>query len=585
MCPPNHKIIFYLGGMRFNWAVFTCILMYLVVYQAGAQSCPIPAYPVDGDTNVPIDSPLTWTSAPGVTGYIISIGTTPGGGEIISNQNIGNTNSYSPPLGLPDDTVIYVSLTLFFFNLPDIPCEMYSFRTEDVITPPSCTVLSRPTDGATDVPVASNISWTYARGATGYRITVGTAPGLGDIIDNLDVGNTLGYNLPADLPDSTLIYVRIVPYNENGAAVSCVEESFTTGSLGTLPVCSNIIYPQDGEINVPISPLIQWEEVTGATGYIVTIGTTPTANDVLNAGTFSTNSTYVINFSPNTIYFIRIVPFNAVGQAIGCIQTSFSTILGCGPFYSEETGELTQLNPELSLPETIGICLDGNPFLLEAPDEADGYRLYRVLSNDDWLLISEERFVYEAYNLSDPDQDLIIECPSNSTFEVVASEAPVITNVDLTERTGGLDITVTVVGLGNYEYALDNANGPYQDSPVFINAPEDTSTIYVRDKNGCGVVSYAIATFNFSQGFPPFFTPNGDGYHDYWQYVPQAGDEFQLSVIHIFDRYGNRLTSIRPDSRGWDGLVNGARLPTAGYWYHAVTTEGESYRGYFTLKR
>jgi hypothetical protein len=70
---------------------------------------------------------------------------------------------------------------------------------------------------------------------------------------------------------------------------------------------------------------------SGATAYKVDIGSSPIENDILNGGVFYTNSTFVLNFEPNSLYFIRIVPFNSTGEAIDCNQTSFSTILGCGP--------------------------------------------------------------------------------------------------------------------------------------------------------------------------------------------------------------------------------------------------------------
>ena len=148
----------------------------------------------------------------------------------------------------------------------------------------------------------------------GYFITLGTAPGSGDIINNFDAGNTLQYNPVSDFPPLTQIFVRIIPYNENGSLPDCSEESFTTGDIAALPDCSSIISPFDGETSVGLSPLIEWTPSLGATGYNVFIGSSPIENDILDGGAFFTNSTFVINFEPNSIYFVRVVPFNDAGE-------------------------------------------------------------------------------------------------------------------------------------------------------------------------------------------------------------------------------------------------------------------------------
>ncbi len=557
-----------------------------------AQDCPNLVGPVDGQTNVAVDTTISWNPVPGVTGYIISIGTTDGGTDIVNQQNVGSATTFTPLLGLPDNTQIFVTITLFFFNQADIVCTSQSFTTEDIIIPPNCTTMALPSDGDINVNVAANIVWTYVTGATGYIITVGTAPGAGDIVNNLDVGNVLSYNPAADFPFNTQIFVGLVPYNENGTATACAEESFTTGAAATLPGCTTIISPTDGQVNVGLSPLIEWQPVAGATGYKVYIGSTPFINDVLDTGIFTTTSTFVINFEPNSVYFIRIVPFNDAGDAEGCGQTSFSTVLGCGPFFDTTTGELVTLNPLLTLPSEIGLCLNQVPTTISAPDMAEGYRWYMQDANGDFVEISDTADVdiseegiyrYEAYNTSN-DPGFSAECSSSSDFTVVTSEIATVLGANVTENNPGLSIEILAEGSGDYEYALDDENGPYQDSNFFSNAPEDTSTGYIRDKNGCGIVEVDIEIYIRPAGFPKFFTPNGDSFNEFWQHKPSSDDTFQLEIIYIFDRYGKLVKTLSPLSKGWNGMMNGEKMMASDYWYRAVTTEGESIVGHFALK-
>ena len=568
-------------------------MAFLLSLSGFAQECPNLTLPTAGATNVPVDTAISWVEVVGVTGYVVSLGTTPGGGEIVSNQPVGSVTTYNPPLGLPESTTIYVTITLFFFDQPDIICDAIQFTTRNEVNPPSCTNMNSPLDSDTGVNVGTNLSWNYAPRATGYRLTIGTASGLGDIELNLDVGNTLTYNPPADFPAATEIFVEIVPYNENGIATGCTEESFITGSLGEPPGCTMLINPVDGQFNVALSPLLEWEPVPGATGYLLYIGRSPFENDVVDGAIFTTTSTFVFNFEPNNTYFVRIVPFNDAGQAIDCVQESFSTILGCGPFFDEETGELVVLNPEISFPDSIGICLGDIPRVVAATDPADGYRWYRVTESGDLLLISETEtleleetgnYIYEAYVTTDGGQGSLLECASSSEFTVVASQEAQIDEFFIRQFGDFFNVETVVSGIGEYEFALD-IDGPYQDSPEFNGLTEGNYTLYIRDKNGCGIVERPFRLLFPPTGFPPYFSPNGDGVNDLWNYIAPRVDPLPLRDIYIYDRYGKLLARINPNGRGWDGIYRGNPLPSSGYWYRAETFDNQFFRGYFSLVR
>ena len=556
------------------------------------QDCPNLIEPLAGATNVPVDTSISWQPVVGVTGYIISLGTTPGGTEIVNEQAVGNDTTFVPPLGLPEATQVYVTLTLFFFNQDDIVCNSISFTTEDVTTIPDCTALLSPVNGEINVTVGTLITWAYASRAIGYTISIETSPGLGDIINNQDVGNVLVFDPPANLPPETEIYVQIIPYNENGTATNCPLESFITGSLGEPPGCTVLITPANGQINVALNTIIEWVPVAGATGYIVSVGSSPFDNDVLDMVIFNTTVINVINFEPNKTYFVRIVPFNEAGPAQGCIQESFSTILGCGPFFDPVTGELTTFYPEITLADEIGICADNIPTRIDAPDEADGYRWYRIPENQPEILLSDESYVYlseagkyryEAYNLLTQD-GFELECANDKIFLAVLSSMATIDFIRIEEDGDFFNITIEISGIGDYEFSLNTTNN-WSDSKVYNNLPEGDYTIYVRDKNGCGVVERQFKLAFPAPGFPPYFSPNGDGIKDLWQYIPPKKDPLLLTTIYVYDRFGKILSNFSADGPGWDGLYNSTPMPLGGYWYKAIAKDGQVYRGYFTLIR
>ena len=169
---------------------------------------------------------------------------------------------------------------------------------------------------------------------------------------------------------------------------------------------------------------------------------------------------------------------------------------------------------------------------------------------------------------------------------MIVSGPATVTNVDLSEQGLGTRIELTVEGPGDYEYALNNIDGPYQDSNIFDTSSEFFYTVYIRDKNGCGITEELIEQDITLDGFPKFFTPNGDGINDFWQFVPpESLPQNPLEVIFIFDRYGKLLVQIDPISRGWDGNFNGLPLPSSDYWFRARSINDTEIQGHFALKR
>jgi len=91
----------------------------------------------------------------------------------------------------------------------------------------NCTNLIDPVDGSTGVPIYQDLSWNAVNYADGYFLSIGTTSGGNDILDDEDVGDVTTYD-PGDFPCGTTIYVTIVPYNDEGGAYGCYDESFET---------------------------------------------------------------------------------------------------------------------------------------------------------------------------------------------------------------------------------------------------------------------------------------------------------------------------------------------------------------------
>ncbi len=172
-------------------------------------------------------------------------------------------------------------------------------------------------------------------------------------------------------------------------------------------------------------------------------------------------------------------------------------------------------------------------------------------------------------------------CSRIRTINVTASDVAQIESIDIVDLADSNSVTINVTGQGDYAYSLDEPNGPFQMSKVFENVSAGIHVVYINDENNCGTVSQTIAVL----GIPKFFTPNGDGFNDYWNVKGINSVLNKNSTITIFDRYGKLIKQIAPTTLGWDGTMNGHPLPAADYWFHVILEDGRDVKGHFSLKR
>lgn len=172
-------------------------------------------------------------------------------------------------------------------------------------------------------------------------------------------------------------------------------------------------------------------------------------------------------------------------------------------------------------------------------------------------------------------------CSQTRTITIIPSNIATIESIDVIDATSNNIITVNVSGEGDYEYALDDINGPYQDENIFENVTPGLHTVYIRDKNDCGVIDDHVSVI----GFPKFFTPNGDEHNATWQVYGINTPNQVNSKIYIFDRYGKLIIKLDPQGPGWDGTYNGHNMPSNDYWFYVILQDGREFRSHFALKR
>lgn len=272
------------------------------------------------------------------------------------------------------------------------------------------------------------------------------------------------------------------------------------------------------------------------------------------------------------------------------VTFSFSNTLGCK--YSTSHSVRINSAPEPHLTDGF-VCLDpqGNV--------ANGFILDSGLSNTDyeykWFLNSKliddaTKSTYTAIekgNYSVLVTDTQTAC-SNQAFAIVQSSQMASDFIPkISEAFADTNfINVEVIGgTGPFLFQLDDSQ--FQESNVFSYLSSGEHLITVKDNVNCTFLSKQVTIM----GYPKFFTPNNDGYNDFWN-IPNYKNFFQAQ-IYIFDRYGKLIKEITPLGLGWDGYINGSIMPATEYWFSFIYNEkkqngefeSKTFKSHFSLKR
>lgn len=364
---------------------------------ATPPSCVAITSPVSGTADVS-SSTITWASEINATGYNISVGTTPGGTDVLNNFDLGNVLTYNLT-GLLGGTTYYVTVYPYNDNGVATGCTEINFTTCDVASIPfneefetittgipSCwgiagttttagyhfssyatgnvgrglrfdsyfNATGRTSELTTPVIDASTVSSLrlkfYYKNPTGGNFQVFISSDGGATYTSLETGliNTTNWTLKTYVVTSYIssnVKVKFVGTSNygNGDAYVYLDGVVLEEIPATTPSCVTLSSPANGAINVSNTTLV-WLANPDATGYNITVGTSAGASDVLNNFNAGNVLTYHLsNLVGGTTYYVTITPYNSFGTATGCTESNFTTCDELGDF-SENFDGLTATN-------------------------------------------------------------------------------------------------------------------------------------------------------------------------------------------------------------------------------------------------
>jgi gliding motility-associated-like protein len=446
------------------------------------------------------------------------------------------------------------------------------------------------TDGITTFNLRQKESDISATAATETFTYFTTQTGAQTNDTSVQITNPLAF--ANTTPYSQIIWVRVTNTNNCFEIVSMQLVSSTTNAIlsaaviAPLHVCDDYIDAANDDYD-SISEFDLTTVQSYIDGLITATGYTykfyKNYNDFLQEVDATGNSLAITNITnyrnigyPNTQTIWVRLEDASTNDCVG--STNFQLIVDPKPAIDtnvdkEDDVYICTNEPNIYQTITAGLPNGANPADYTYKWYKDGVLL---TAETNATLVTNQDGVYtvEVYNTTGCFKERIVTVKQSNSAVLVGE--PVIK--DLTENN---TINVTVTGLGNYVFVLDDLFAERQPTGFFDNVRPGLHTVYVIDLNGCPVLEIPVSI----TGFPQFFTPNGDGYHEYWNIIGANARFNPNASIQIYNRYGKLLKVITALSQGWDGTYLGQALPADDYWYKTTLDDGREVRGHFTLKR
>jgi len=262
----------------------------------------IPAAPVaSAATSVVATSfSANWAASTGAASYILRVGTTSGGTDILNDENEG-TNLTKSVTGLSPNIQYY-------YTVRAINASGTSSASTEInpMTPPTAPVANAATS-LTSTGFTAN--WSAAAGATGYRLDVSTSNTFATFVsgyNDLNVNAATLYSVTG-LTGGQTYYYRVRAYNAGA----------TSASSGTITVLTMPAVPtwSAATLITTSSFSINWVD-TLATSYILRVGTSSGGTEIVNDVNVGNVLTYSLTgLNSNTRYYYTVKAINASGTS------------------------------------------------------------------------------------------------------------------------------------------------------------------------------------------------------------------------------------------------------------------------------
>ncbi|MDW8395890.1 MAG: hypothetical protein RMM31_06585 [Anaerolineae bacterium] len=282
--------------------------------------------PVNGTFNLPtVSVTLRWFPSAAATSYEVCVGTAQGSCNALPGntwQDVGSALTTTVS-GLQPGTDYWWQVRALSAGGARAANggTWWRFTTRNE-NPPAEFSKAAPLHLATGQPTATLVlSWFVSTGATGYRVCVGSAPGLCDATGGwVNVGNVIQWTVTPALQSATTYWWQVVALGTGFSVQANGGQwwAFTTANdSAPAPGAFGKLTPPQGASGQLTNGLeLRWQSASSASGYQVCLGTQAGLCDVTGSWVNVGNSTSwnALQLQPSTTYWWQVRAFNANGQ-------------------------------------------------------------------------------------------------------------------------------------------------------------------------------------------------------------------------------------------------------------------------------
>lgn len=354
-----------------------------------------------------------------------------------------------------------------------------------------------------------------------------------------NAGATEVYNIPATTSNA----VKFAYYATSGTISDGPDYDFFIDNFivqtvpATAPLCSTNVTASinAGCGNFPTT--ISWNGASGSDGYKLSIGTTTGGTDILNNFELSGLS-YSFLGSINSTYYYKVVPFNAIGNATGCVEQSFTTSsTGCycvaNPSSNDNSGITNVVLGTTSFPNGDVTYFNHTATTVQTNQSA----------NTNLQITFATGYTYNTYVWIDFNDNFIFD-----TSELVATNVSDATNPTTLNATflmpTGATLGLHTMRLGTSDFEQSTPNPCYTSS----------YGVYLDFKLN---VQPALSTDSFDpSNFKAYPNPVKD--------IFTISNNNTITEVTVFNLLGQQVLSAKPNSNvshiNMSGLTSGTYL-------------------------
>ncbi|MBI5326176.1 MAG: fibronectin type III domain-containing protein [Ignavibacteriae bacterium] len=282
--------------------------------------------PGDEQTNTPVKLYFTWSqSAPAAEKYRFQIGRNVNfSSMVLDSQNITATTILVLNK-LDSTTTYYWRVKGINIGGESLWSEVWSFSTVAGI--PSNFTLLEPQNNTINVSLSPQFKWNESARATRYIFQLASDDLFVNLVNNDSTVTDTTHTVTPDLTNDITYYWRVKAINSTGGSLWSQTWAFHT--IKAIPDVPVMVYPVEGNINVPLKPKFLWNETQRAESYSIQVAhdsdfTTNIYDNSVLQDTFYLGE---IEFQREQVYWWRLKARNFTGESNWTTSTSFTTLV------------------------------------------------------------------------------------------------------------------------------------------------------------------------------------------------------------------------------------------------------------------